>query len=454
MLSEGIQSSSLESFGKRLIGTLVLPDDPDYDTVRQLWNGMIEKRPALIVRCANHADVITAVQYARSQNLEIAVRGGRHSVSGLGSCDGGMQIDLSPMKGIAIDPVKQTAWAQAGLTLGEFMNATAEYGLATTTGIISHTGMSGLTLGGGVGWLGGKYGLAVDNLISVEVVTADGQFLSASERENADLFWGICGGGGNFGIVTTFEFQLHPVKQVLAGPIGWPISKAREVLRFYRDFTSSVPDELTVYASLQFAPTVGAFVVAMVACYCGDLEEGQRVLAPLRAFADPIADHIAPVEYTQLLTMLDESAEPGGHAYEKTSSIANLSDEAIDTVIEHFQKSTSPFSFVLFQHIHGAATRVDPSATATFAVRQKQYLQEIIAGWRDNQPDKHIAWTRNLWSAMLPFSQQGTYINMLDDGDDRLRASYGPNYERLVALKNKYDPDNVFHLNPNIKPTS
>lgn len=450
-----IHPAILQRFQSELYGRLVLPHAPEYDDTRKIWNGMIDKHPAMIVRCANYADVITAVRFARGMDIEISVRGGGHNVAGNALCDDGLVIDLSAMKGIMIDPIKRTARVQAGMTLGEFISATSKYGLATTTGIVSDTGLSGLTLGGGMGWLMGKYGLSVDNLLSVEIVTADGELLIASPTKNAGLFWGIRGGGGNFGIVTTFEFQLHPVQKVLAGLVAYPLAAAKEVLRFYREFSASSPDELTLYAGVVNTPE-GMPVAAIVACYCGDMQEGELALAPLRAFKAPLFDTIAPMDYLDLIQLFDAGVPRGLNYYEKASSLQELSDDAIDVIVEHATHRTSPYSQVMISHIHGYASRVDPEATAAYALRGEQYLMTIAATWKEPMRDRqnvHVQWASKFWSALAPFSQQKTYINMLDEGDERLRASYGPTYDRLVALKDQHDPTNFFHFNQNIRPS-
>jgi FAD/FMN-containing dehydrogenase len=414
---------------------------------------MVDKYPAMIVRCANYADVISSVLFARSMDMAVSVRGGGHNIAGSALCDGGIVIDLSGMKGIMIDPVRRIARAQAGLTLGEFIGATRQYGLATTTGVVADTGLAGLTLGGGMGWLMGKYGLAVDNLLSVEIVTADGQLLTASPTQNAELFWGVRGGGGNFGIVTTFEFQLHPVKEVLAGMLVYPLSALKEVLRRYREFCSSAPDELTMYAVVVNTPD-GLPVSAIVLCYCGDMDEGKRVIAPLRASGSPLLDTIGPMDYLDLISMFDPGLPTGRHYYEKASTLKDLNDASIDVLVEYATTRTSPFSQVLIQHIHGYASRVDPEATAAFALRGDQYLTSIVSAWEDpEQKNRHMQWISKFWSALESFALEKVYINALDEGDARLRASYGPTYDRLVALKNRYDPTNFFHFNQNIRPT-
>jgi hypothetical protein len=346
----------------------------------------------------------------------------------------------------------KTVWAQAGLTLGEFVQATQAYGLATTTGTVGGTGLAGLTLGGGLGWFMGKYGLTIDNLLSVDLVTADGRVLRASASDHPDLFWGVRGGGGNFGIVTAFEFQLHPVGQVLAGKVVYPMERAREVLRFYREYTSSAPDDLTAYACLSTTPT-GLPTIAISLCYCGSLEEGERAVSPLRKFGAPLVDLIRPRSYLKMITQADAGAPAGRRYYEKASTLSDLSDEAIEAMVAYSTACTSPLSQILIQHVHGAATRVGPTETA-FALRGESYVICMLAAWDDGEANRHITWTRACWRTMEPFASSGVYVNFLyNEGEGRVRASYGVNYERLLALKNSYDPTNFFALNQNIKPT-
>jgi FAD binding domain/Berberine and berberine like len=452
MLKYELHPTVLQEFKAHLCGELICPNDYGYDAARKVWNGMIDKYPALIIRCVDVVDVVHAVQFARDQHLLVAVRSGGHSISGSSVCDGGIVIDLSCMKGICIDPAKKTVWAQAGLTLGEFVQATQAYGLATTTGTVGGTGLAGLTLGGGLGWFMGKYGLTIDNLLSVDLVTADGRVLRASASEHPDLFWGVRGGGGNFGIVTALEFQLHPVGQVLAGKVVYPMEREREVLRFYREYTSSAPDDLTAYACLSTTPT-GLPTIAISLCYYGSLEEGERAVSPLRKFGAPLVDQIRPRSYLKMITQADKGAPAGRCYYEKASTLSDLSDEAIEAMVENGTACTSPLSQILIQHVHGAASRVGPTETA-FALRGESYVICMLAAWDDGEANRHIAWTRACWRAMEPFASSGVYVNFLgNDGEGRVRASYGVNYERLLALKNRYDPTNFFALNQNIKPT-
>jgi FAD/FMN-containing dehydrogenase len=436
-------------------GRLICQHDEDYDQARRVWNGRVDKYPAALLRCTDVDDVATAVAFAREHHLLVAVRSGGHSLSGSSVCDEGLVIDLSCMKGIQVDQVRRTAWAQAGLRLSEFVRATQAYGLATTTGTVGGTGLAGLTLGGGLGWFMGKYGLTIDNLLAVTLVAADGRVLTASATEHPDLFWAVRGGGGNFGIVTAFEYQLHPVGPVLAGKVVHPLSKAREVLRFYHEYSSKAPDELTASACLMTTPD-GVPAVSINLCYCGPLQEGERAVSPVRTFGSPLVDSIGPKSYLTVITRADEGAPAGRHYYERALTLPRLSDEAIDTIADYGAIRTSPYSIVLIQHVHGAASRVSPTATA-FALREASYLLSVVAAWQEGeirQTDRHIAWAHALWSSMEPHATGGVYINFLgDEGEARVRASYGPNYQRLVALKKRYDPTNFFSLNQNINPS-
>lgn len=460
-----LDGDALHDFAAGLRGAVILPGDDEYDTARKVWNGMIDRRPALVVRCAGAADVVRSVNFARDQNLTVAVRGGGHSTPGFSMCDGGLVIDLSGMKQIKVDTEKRIAVAEPGLTLKELVAATQPHDLLTATGIVSGTGIAGLTLGGGLGWLSGRFGLACDNVLSFDVVTADGQLHRASAAENPDLYWALRGGGGNFGVVTAFEYRLQPVGKVLAGMVVHPMSRAKEVLCLYRQFTAAAPDELTAYAALLTSPD-GHPAVAILVCHCGSLEEGERTVAPLRQFGPPILDSIHPMDYLDVIQMIDAGSPPGHHYYEKGCSVQSLSDEAIDAIVTAAEARTSPLSLALIQHVHGAASRVPPQETA-FALRGEYYLPLFVAQWsggvadkanradRADRADRHVAWARESWSALRPFSGEGTYVNfMAADEADRVRAAYGANYERLLVLKNRYDPTNFFNRNQNIMPKS
>lgn len=461
-----LEEATVEAFKSSLRGELLASGDEGYDEARAIWNGMIDKRPALIARCTGVADVIDAVNFARTNNVLVSVRGGGHNVAGKALVDGGLMIDLSLMKGIHVDPKARTARAQPGCTLGDLDRETQAFGLAAPAGIVSTTGIAGLTLGGGIGWLSRKHGLTSDNLLSVDVVTADGRFLTASEDENADLFWGVRGGGGNFGIVTSFEYRLHPVGPIVVGGLVLhPMEKAREFLRFVREFAASAPEELTVIPLLRRAPPApfvpveahGAPVVAAAVMYAGPIEEGQRLVQPLKDFGSPLADVIGPKPFMALQTIFDAAAAPGNQYYLKSEYMFDLSDGAIDAIVTHATRITSPLSLAAFFQLGGAVRRVGEDDTA-FSHRDAAFALNIQASWLDPEESAvHIRWTREFWTAMKPFSTGGVYVNFLseDEGEDRVTAAYGAaKQERLVALKNKYDPTNFFRLNQNIKPTA
>ncbi len=462
-----IEKAIVEKFKAGLHGQLILPGEADYDEARKVWNGMINKRPKLIVRCVDETDVISAVNFARTQKLLVAVRGGGHNVAGFGTCDDGIVIDLSQMKKIEVDTVKRTARAQPGLTWGEFDKATQAHNLATTGGLVSTTGIAGFTLGGGFGWLVRKYGLTVDNLLSVNMVLANGQRLTASPSENADLFWGVCGGGGNFGIVTSFQYRLHNVgPDIYGGAAFYPVKKARELLKFYREWTPTMPNELSTMIAFITAPPepfvpkelVGTPMIVLALCYAGPAEDAQLAIQPLRTFTQPEIDIIGMHPYLGLQTMFDASAPKGIHAYWKTENFSNLSDDAINVLVEQTEKmkSLSHFAAVHLHHWGGAVKRVDKDATA-FAHRDANYVMNIIGLWMEQEnADKHIAWTRNFSQAIQPYSMGQKYLNFLgDEGADSVKAAYDEKmYGRLVALKNKYDPTNLFRLNQNIEPSA
>src|SRR5215212_430361 len=453
-VSKPLEEAAVREFAANLRGELVRPEDEGYDTTRAVFNGMIDERPTMIVRCAGTSDVIQGVNFARRHDLLLSVRGGGHSVAGKAVCDGGLMLDLSLMKGSRVDPVRRTAQAQPGLTLGEFDYETQEFGLATTLGVVSMTGIGGLTLGDGLGWLSGKYGLACDNLLSADVVTADGRLLKPIEEENEDLLWGIKGGGGNFGVLTSLEYQLHPVGPVLGGGLRYSAAEAREVLRFYHEFASSCPDELSTAASLGRTPD-GSLVVGISVCYCGPIESGERVLRPLRTFGSPLQDNIQPMSYRTLQSTPDVGFPFGRQHYWKSSWLKHLSDEAIEVMIRFVAEMPSPISGVGLQQMHGAASRVDPAATA-FRHRDEHYDFLILSQWADpSDSEENIQWTRALFEAMQPFFETGVYVNNLgEEGEDRVKEAYGAHYERLVALKDKYDPTNLFRLNQNVRPTA
>lgn len=462
LMNRVLGEATIAEFQSTLRGPLIRPGEQGYDEARHVWNGLIDKHPALVARCMNANDVIQAVQFAHSHDLLVAVRGGGHNVAGFATCDDGIVIDLSPMKNIVVAADARTARAQGGLTWGEFDAATQAFGLATTGGLVSSTGISGFTTGGGIGWLMRKHGLALDNLVAVEVVTADGRLLTASENENADLFWGVRGGGGNFGIVTEFTYRLHPVgPSIFGGAIFHPLGRAKELLQFYREWVRALPDELTTMVACLTAPPApfvpdaleGTKMIAVALCYSGDIEQGTELVKPLRAFAPPAIDLLGPHPYLGLQTMFDASAPRGLLSYWKTEYLRELDDGALDVLIARAAKMRSPFSAVHIHHVEGVVARVPTDATA-FARRAAPFILNLIGGWTDaDESDAHIAWVRQTAQALKPYATGAAYLNFLgEEGEARVRAAYGANYDRLVALKDKYDPINLFRLNQNIRP--
>jgi FAD/FMN-containing dehydrogenase len=453
MSATRLEDAAIGNLRASLRGGLLQPADPGYDSARRIDNAMIDRRPALIVRCAGVADVLAAVRFARAQDLLVSVRAGGHNVAGNAMCDGGLVIDVSSMKGIRVDPFTRTVRAEAGVTWGDLDTETQAFGLATTGGVISTTGIAGLTLGGGVGWLNGRFGLACDNLIAADVVTADGRLLHASEDEHADLFWGLRGGGGNFGIVTSFEYRVHPLPPVLlSGPVFHPATRAREVLRFYREFSAGEPDELTTYAGLLTGPD-GAPLVGLVPCYAGPPDQGEKVVERLRKFGPPAVDMIGAMPYVAVQRMFNDAFPPGRYNYWKSSLAPELSDQLLDTVVEHMARVPSPHSAVMVEHYHGAYSRPAPTATA-YSHRRPTYDVVIIANWTDPADNaRNIAWARELFAAVQPQLSAAAYVNFLDsdDGAERVRAAYGENYDRLVAVKRTYDPTNFFRMNQNVR---
>lgn len=448
-----LPDSATQKLRSTLRGQSFCPGEPGYDAARTVPNAMIQRRPAIIARCAGPADVVACVRFARDNDVVVSVRGGGHSVAGKSVCENGLMIDLSAMKGIRVDPVRRTVRAEAGLKLGEFDRETQAFGLATTLGTVSTTGISGLTLGAGFGHLMAKYGLALDNVISLDLVTADGHLLRASASENEDLFWGVRGSGGNLGIVTSLEYRLHEVGPVLGGAVFYPVDKTGDVLHFVRDFVANIPDELVIQGGALTLPDVGR-VFAVAGCYCGPIAEGERLLQPLRAFGSPLADIFQTLSYVEMQGLFDPFFPPGRLTYVKSNFIRELTDDAIATLARYAGKSPSPYSFApFFEHWHGAATRVGVSDTA-FPHRQYSYNFMAWSNWEHAaDSEKNIAWTRECWEAMKPFLVAGSYVNYVsDEGEAVSRAAYGPNYERLVALKNKYDPTNLFSMNQNVPP--
>jgi FAD/FMN-containing dehydrogenase len=454
--------ATVEELRQSVRGAVVAPGDAGYDGARAVWNGMIDRRPALVVRCAEVADVVAAVRFARSQGLEIAVRGGGHSLPGFCTSDGGVVIDLSPMRAVRVDTAERRALVEGGATWADVDQATQAHGLAVTGGLVSSTGVGGFTLGGGVGWLTRRYGLASDNLIGADVVTADGSVVRARESENADLLWGLRGGGGNFGVVTSFEFRLYPVgPAILGGPVFYPGEQVVDVLRKWRDATAAMPDELTTLVSLGSAPPIppipeawhGRPVATVVSAFAGAIVDGQAPAAPLRKLGDPIADLLGELPYLVLQTLVDPGWGPGARNYFTSSFLAELPDAAIDVLAAAHESRPSPFNEIHLHQMGGAAARVGADASA-FGNREAPFLMNIIARWLEPAEDEaNLAWARSLRDAMQPFATGGTYVNFLGVGDARVRDAYdAERYARLVELKRRWDPTNAFHLNQNIAP--
>ncbi len=460
----GLDATSIQAFADSLQGQVIRPHDPDYDAARRVWNGMIDKYPALIARCAAVSDVVASVHFARSHNLLVAVRGGGHNVAGHATCDGGLVIDLSPMKAVWVDAAARMARAQGGATLADVDRATQAYGLATPLGVVSETGIAGLTLGGGLGWLRNKYGLSCDNVIGADVVTADGRLVRANATENSDLFWAMRGGGGNFGIVTAFEYRLYPVgPEVMFTFVFHHGARMAEGLRFYREYTASAPDEVSSLAFCGQIPANPHFptashglpFIAFGAMYAGLVAEGERYLQPLRDFGQPLLDFSGPTPYLQAQTIFDADYPAGMRYYWKSLNLTSLPDEAIDTIVAHALQQPSPLSTVDLWHIGGQMRRVGPDENA-FHGRQAAFVLNPEANWTDGHADAaNIGWVRTLIAAMEPFSDGSRYLNfpgLQEEGDKMMRDAYAAQYERLAQVKAKYDPTNLFRLNQNIKP--
>lgn len=435
-------------------GRVLTPGNPDYEKRRRVWNGMIDRRPGIIVQPASTDDIVATVNTARGFGTLLAIRGGGHSAAGHGTCDGGILLDLSSMKQISVDPDKRIASAQGGALWGELDEKTHAHGLATVGGTVSDTGIGGLTLGGGLGWLMGRHGLTCDNLISADVVNASGKRVVASEYENVDLFWALRGGGGNFGVVTEFRYRLHEVTNVLGGLLIHPIDRAREMLKFYREAAAGMPDELMVFPGLMTAPD-GTPVAALIVGYMGDPARGEKHIAPLRKFGPPVADTIAPLPYVQHQKSLEASVPYGISRYWKSTYVKKLSDGFIDALLANVLPLPSPMCAVLLFHLHGAATRVQPTETA-YSLRAEQWDLDIIAQWTDPADSSRlIPWVRNAFDAVMPHASSGVYLNHLGDDDgDRVESALGVSHWRLAQIKLKYDPENLFRVNHNIKPAT
>lgn len=458
-----LPSETLEALRGRLRGALCLPGDPGYDESRSIWNAMIDRHPAAIVRAAGAADVIQAVAFAGEHRLLLAVRGGGHNIAGNAVCEGGLMLDLSRMKSVRIDPFARTARVEPGATLGDFDREAQAFGLATPTGINSTTGVAGLTLGGGFGWLSRKFGLTIDNLLSVDLVTAQGKLVHASDRENEDLFWAVRGGGGNFGVVTSFEFRLHPVgPEVLSGLIVHPFARAKEILQGYRRVVAEAPEELTCWVVLRKAPPLpflppevhGTEVVVLALCYAGDLEKGRKAVAPLQSLGKPIADVVGVNPFAGWQTAFDPLLQPGSRNYWKSHDFVELGDGAIDLLLEYARRLPTPDCEVFIGNLGGAINRVPADATA-YPHRNIQFVMNVHTRWNDPGQDKTcIAWARELFDKTAPHATGGVYVNFMpEDETQRVQpGAYGPNFQRLARLKAKYDPDNLFRLNQNIRP--
>jgi len=454
-------SVQLDALRAQVRGTVTGPDDPDYDVARAVRNGMIDKRPAVVVQAANAGDVMAAVRFAADHGLTVAVRGGAHSVPGFGTCDDGVVVDLSAMRGVRVDPQNQTARVAGGATWGDLNAATYPFGLATTGGIISTTGVGGLTLGGGIGYLARGLGLSLDNLLAADVVTGDGSFHVASEKDDPDLFWAIRGGGGNFGVVTSFEFRLSPVKDIYGGPMFFELDKAGDLFRLYREFIADAPEEFGGFPAYQIAPPLpfipeerhGTTLALMVTCWAGDLDRGEEVLKPFRDLAPVVAEMVGPMPYPALNSAFDDLYPSGLRHYWKASFVKELTDEAIDAHVEHGSRVPEMTSTMHIYPINGACQRVAPDATA-FAYRDANFATVIAGMWPDEKDDeRNTAWVRDYYDAIAPLSEEGGYINfMAEDDQGRIRSNYRGNYDRLQQLKGKYDPDNLFRHNQNIAP--
>lgn len=450
-----VEQSFLDHDGSGDLPSLMLREgDPGYDEARSIFNGMIDRRPTLIASCRDANDVAKAIRFARTHGLAVSVRGGDHSTAGSSVCDGGMMIDLSPMKRISIDATSRTARVAPGVRWKEFDEAAQAHGLATTGGTVSDTGVAGLTLGGGLGWLAGRYGLACDNLISAEIITADGTQLRASAEENPDLYWAIRGGGGNFGVVTEFEFCLHPVgPEVYAGIVAHPLERAAEVMRFYRDFCSNNPDEVNTACAMMTVPDVGK-VVVLAACHCGSLEDGERALKPLKEFGPPALDQLGPMPYIGMQTSLDPMFPRGRRYYFKAAFVDQIRDALIDLMPRQFASVPSANTIFLLQQVGNAANRVPVEATA-FAHRRVHWDCVLLCGWDDPAEDRHqISWARRVYEEWRPHCADAIYSNALsaDDPEQDIHSAYGPAYSRLAEIKARYDPDNLFRMNANIPP--
>lgn len=458
-----ISIEKIEALKSEIKGRIVLPADSDFNEVRKIWNAMIDHRPAMIVQCSNADDVSRAVLFGHKNGLEISIRGVGHNIAGNAVCEGGMMIDLSTMKNVDVDPANQRAAVEPGATLGDFDEATQQHGLATPVGINSTTGISGLTLGGGFGWLTRKYGMTIDNLLSADVVTLDGKKLRAGEDENTDLFWAIRGGGGNFGVVTRYEFKLHPVgPDIFAGLIVFPYDQAKQILTQYREFAKTAPEELNVWVVLRKAPPLpflpenvhGKEVVVLAVFYAGDAARGDALIAPIRNFGTPVGEHTGAQPYKEWQKAFDPLLTPGARNYWKSHNFKEINDSAFNVMIEYAGKLPTQQCEIFIGLVSGAPNRIPADAMA-YPSRDANFILNVHARWDETGEDeKCISWARSFFKASAPYASNGVYVNfMTEEEGDRVAAAYGPNHDRLVRIKNKYDPDNIFHLNQNIKPS-
>jgi len=458
-----LQQDTIRKLKESLRGELILADDAGYDDARSIWNAMIDRRPALIVCCLGVADVVTCVNFAREQGVILSIKGGGHNISGLAVCGGGLMLDMSRMRGVWVDPITRTARVQAGCLLGDVDRETQLHGLAAVLGFISNTGIAGLTLGGGFGYLTRRFGWTSDNLLSVELVTADGRVVRASDKENPDLLWGLRGGGGNFGVVTAFEYKLHAVgPEVIAGGIAWPAEYAGEVLEMFRALTAQAPPELTCVAALRMAPPApwlskeihGKPIVALFVCYTGEVNEGEKMVAPIKALGSNVGDIIQRRPYVSQQSLLDATQPKGRRYYWKSEYLPDVKPELLATAVKHVKGIASPHSAILLFPVNGALNRL-PADHSSVGNRDVGCVPNIAASWEKAEDDKtNIDWARAAWRDIRSFSTGGTYVNFLteEEGDERIHAAYGNNYERLVEVKSKWDPDNLFCMNKNIAP--
>jgi len=455
-------SESIVSLRKKVKGKVIMPQDREYNETREIWNAMIDRKPAVIVQCKNADDAVMALRYAKENDLDLSIRGAGHNIAGNSLCDNGLLVDFSTMKNVRVDAGKKKAYIEPGATLGDVDEACQKYGLAFPVGINSTTGIAGLTLGGGFGWLSRKYGMTIDSLVSVDLVTAEGERLHASDTENSDLFWAVRGGGGNFGIVTQFEFNLNYIgTEVFAGLIVFPFDQARQVLHKYREYILSTPAEFNCWVVMRKAPPLpflpesvhGKEVVVMATCYFGDNAGGEKLAAPIRAFGDPVGEHLGMVPYVGWQQAFDPLLTPGFRNYWKSHNFTKLDDGVFDAMIEYAGKLPSPHCEIFIATIAGKLNEVPADATA-YSARDMKFVMNVHGRWETQQEDdKCISWSRNFFKAAAPFASGGAYVNfMTEEENDRIKAAYGVNYERLTKLKAKYDPHNTFHMNQNIRP--